>query len=257
MAKLLKEQRQRQILRSLQKNGQVTIPALSEEFSVSEVTIRRDLRDLADKRLLERTHGGAVVAYPTQAEAPVIQRMLTESETKDAIGRAAASLIDDGEAVLIGSGSTTAYVARYLIHREELTVVTNALNVGVELAAAKNVMVVVVGGMLRSSELSLIGHIAEQSLQEVRVDKVIIGIPAISLESGLSNDYMPEVKTDRAIINMASELIVVADHTKLGKTASAYLAPLEIVTTLVTDSGADPNYLAAIQKIGVNVIIAR
>jgi len=115
---------------------------------------------------------------------------------------------------------------------------------------------VVTGGMMRASELSLIGHIAEQSLREVRVDKVIIGIPAISLESGLTNDYLPEVMTDRKIIEMSPHLIVVADHTKFGRVASAYLAPLERVEILVTDSEADPEMVALFEQTGIRVIIA-
>jgi DeoR/GlpR family transcriptional regulator of sugar metabolism len=109
---------------------------------------------------------------------------------------------------------------------------------------------------LRASELSLVGHITELSLQEVRVDKVIIGIPAISLAAGLTNDYLPEVMTDRAIIKMASELILVADHTKFGKVYSAYLAPVEHVTTLVTDSEADREMRARLADMGVCVIVA-
>ena len=109
---------------------------------------------------------------------------------------------------------------------------------------------------MRASELSLVGHITEQSLREVRVDKVMIGIPAISLEAGLTNDFLPEVMTDRTIIEMAPELIVVADHTKFGKVASAYVAPVERVTTLVTDVGADPAFLSRLREMGVRVIVA-
>jgi len=142
------------------------------------------------------------------------------------------------------------------VDRRGLTVVTNALTTATELAGATGVTVVVTGGMMRPSELSLIGHIAEQSLREVRVDKVIIGIPAISLEVGLTNDYLPEVMTDRAIIEMSPQLIVVADHTKFGKVASAYLAPLERVKVLVTDAEADPEAMARLREMGIQVIVA-
>jgi DeoR/GlpR family transcriptional regulator of sugar metabolism len=127
-------------------------------------------------------------------------------------------------------------------------VVTNALNVATELASAQGVTVVVTGGMMRASELSLVGHITEQSLREVRVDKVILGMRAISLEEGMTNDYLPEVMTDRTIIEMARELIVVADHSKFGKVASAYVAPVERITTLVTDASTDPGQLVFLEK---------
>jgi DeoR/GlpR family transcriptional regulator of sugar metabolism len=142
------------------------------------------------------------------------------------------------------------------VDRKNLTVVTNALTVATELAAVPDVTVVVTGGMMRSSELSLVGHITEQALREVRVDKVIIGMRAISLEAGMTNDYLPEVMTDRTIIEMAPELIVVADHTKFGNVASAYVAPVERVTTLVTDAAASPEVLVPLEELGIRILIA-
>jgi DeoR/GlpR family transcriptional regulator of sugar metabolism len=105
--------------------------------------------------------------------------------------------------------------------------------------------------------LSLIGHLTEQALKEVRVDKVIMGIEAISLEAGLTNDYLPDVMTDRSIIGMSPELILVADHTKFSKTTSAYVAPVSRVTTLVTDSGLDPVIVAKLEEMGIRVLLAR
>jgi DeoR/GlpR family transcriptional regulator of sugar metabolism len=256
MQPLLKEQRRRLIIGILRQDQQVTVPQLADYFGVSEVTVRRDLRTLAEEGQLQRAHGGAVIAAPSTPEMPVVQRVSQQREFKEAIGRAAANLINEKESVFIGSGSTTTFVARHLANRQSLTVVTNALNIATELAAAPGVTVVVTGGMMRDSELSLIGHIAQQSLQEVRVDKVVVGIPAISLEAGLTNDYLPEVITDRAVINMAPELILVADHTKFGKVASAYLAPLKSVSTLVTDSRTDRGMLARLEQMGIRIIIA-
>jgi DeoR/GlpR family transcriptional regulator of sugar metabolism len=252
----LKVERQQLILETLRDNRQVTVAELSHRFDVSEVTIRRDLRDLAAQGALQRAHGGAIIATPASSEPPVVQRMAQVQNPKECIGRAAAALVADGESVFIGSGSTTVYVARHLGDRTNLTVVTNALTIATELASAKEVTVVVTGGMMRASELSLVGHIAEQSLREVRVDRVIIGIPAISLEAGMTNDYLPEVMTDRTIIEMAPELVVVADHTKFGKVASAYLAPIERITTLVTDSETDPATLGHLGRMGIRVIVA-
>lgn len=256
MSAPFKEERLRRILEAVRENGQVSVAELAERFDVSEVTIRRDLRELAAQGLIHRAHGGAVQATSAPPEPPVIQRMLQGQSRKESIGRAAAALIADGESIFIGSGSTTAYVARHLVDRKNLTVVTNALNIATELSVAKGVTVVVTGGMMRDSELSLVGHIAEQSLREVRVDKVIMGIRAISLEAGMTNDYLPEVMTDRTIIDMAPELIVVADHTKFGKVASAYVAPVERVTTLVTDTGIDPDTLSRLEEMGIRVIVA-
>jgi DeoR family transcriptional regulator of aga operon len=252
----LKEERQQMILEAVQDSRQVTVTELSHRFGVSEVTIRRDLRELAAQGALRRAHGGAIAAIPAPPEPPVVQRMIQAENCKECIGRAAAALVADGDSVFIGSGSTTAFVAQHLANRTDLTVVTNALTIATELAAADGVTVVVTGGMMRASELSLVGHITEQALREVRVDKVIMGMRAISLQAGMTNDYLPEVMTDRTIIEMASELILVADHTKFGKIASAYVAPVERVTTLVTDLETDPETLTYLRRMGIRVIVA-
>jgi DeoR/GlpR family transcriptional regulator of sugar metabolism len=256
MASLLKVERQQLILAAVKDERQATVAELSRRFDVSEVTIRRDLGELAAQGMLRRAHGGAVVAISAPPEPPVVQRMARAEHCKVCIGRAAAALVVDGDSVFIGSGSTTAHVARHLIDRRNLTVVTNALTIATELASAADVTVVVTGGLMRPSELSLVGHITEQALREVRVDKVILGMRAIGLDAGMTNDYLPEVMTDRTIIGMAPELIVVADHSKFGKVASAYVAPVTRITTLVTDSNIHPRTLAHLQEMGIQVVIA-
>jgi DeoR/GlpR family transcriptional regulator of sugar metabolism len=166
----LKEERQQLILETLRDSRQVTVAELSSRFDVSDVTIRRDLRDLAAQGALQRAHGGAITITPAPPEPPVVQRMSQGQSCKEHIGRAAAALVADGESVFVGSGSTAVYVARGLLNRSDLTVVANALTIATELASAKGVTVVVTGGIVRASELSLVGHIAQRSLREVRVD---------------------------------------------------------------------------------------
>ena len=253
---MLKEERQYLILEKLQRNRQVTVAGLSAALGVSEVTIRRDLREMDAQGKLQRAHGGAIAAEPAPAEPPVVQRRARTKHCKEYIGREAAALVADGESVFVGSGSTTACVARHLVGHKNLTVVTNALSVANELAGAAGVTVVVTGGMMRQSELSLVGHIAEQSLREVRVDKVIMGMQAISLEAGMTNDYLPEVMTDRTILEMAPDLIVVADHTKFGKVASAFIAPIDRITTLITDSEVPAEWVSDLEEVGIRVIVA-
>jgi DeoR/GlpR family transcriptional regulator of sugar metabolism len=113
------------------------------------------------------------------------------------------------------------------------------------------------GGMLRPTELSMIGHITQQALREVRVDKVFLGIRGIDLEAGLTNDYMPEILTDRAILDMGAQVILVADHTKLGRIASAFVAPIDHISTLVTDENANQDILESIHRMGIEVIVAK
>ena len=252
----LKEERHRLILEVIEADGRVTVADLSRRLDVSEVTVRRDLQTLAAQGLLRRAHGGALLPPPAAPEPPVLQRVSQTPTYKAQIGRAAADLVPEGSSVFIGSGTTTAQVARHLSGRKNLTVITNAINVAIEFAASEGVTVVMTGGMLRASELSLIGHLAELALREVRVDRAIVGMQAISLEGGMTNDYWPEVVTDRTVIEMAPEVIVVADHTKFGRVASAFIAPVTRVTTVVTDSECDPEVLAGLRALGIRTIVA-
>ena len=256
MSGIIKEERVQRILRVIQKNGHALATDLAREFGVSENTIRRDLGELAERGFVRRAHGGAVRSTSEVSGPSILQRLVQERECKEAIAKTAAALVKDGESIFIGSGSTASYIARHLTNHKHLTVVTNALNVGSELATAPNIIVVVLGGMMRHEELSLIGHIAEQSLREVTFDKVIIGIPAVDLKAGLTNDYLPEVITDRTILSHGREVILVADHTKCGMVAAAFVAPLNRVNTFITDSQTAPDFLDAVQKQGVKVIVA-
>jgi DeoR/GlpR family transcriptional regulator of sugar metabolism len=257
MESLLKEERRQQILEALQENNRVTVPELSQRFGTSDVTIRRDLADLAAEGKLQRTHRGALKVVPAPPEPPVVQRLSLEQTEKEQIGRAAAALVEEGDSIFIGSGSTTSAFARCLTGFHRLTVVTNALNIAVELAGVSvDWTIIVTGGVVRAAELSLLGHLAEQSLPEVRVSKVFMGMQAISLEGGLTSDNMPEVTTTRRIFDMASELIVLAAHTKLGKTAAAYIAPLTRMVILVTDNKADPEIVQQLRNQQIRVILA-
>ena len=256
MRRWLKEERQRDILEMLQTQKKVTVPELSQYYETSEVTIRRDLHDLATTGKLQRTHRGAIKALPAQPEPPVIHRMSQDTVNKQRIALAAAEMIIDGELIFLGSGSTTMLLSRELATRSmHLTVVTNALNIASELASAEDIItVVVIGGVLRGSELSLLGHIGELALQEVRVDKVFMGAQALSLEGGWSTDHMPEVATTRRIIEMTPQLIILADHTKLDLRAAAFIIPFKRITTLITDNEADPGFTAKAKLMGVHVV---
>ena len=256
MARLMKEERLQRILEVINKDGHAKAGDLAWNFEVSEITIRRDLNELAERGNIRRAHGGAIISNTANGEPPIINRMTQEKEYKKSIARTAASMIRDGESIFLGSGSTVAYIARYLTNHKNLNVVTNAINVSTELATTEDITVVVLGGMMRHKELSLIGHIAEQSLHEVTFDKVIIGIPAIDLKAGLTNDFLPEVMTDRMILDQAREVILVADHTKCGKVASAFVAPLNRVNFFVTDIKTSPDFLEGVRMQGVSVIVA-
>lgn len=255
-AYMMNAERKQAILLLIRERGRATVAELSQHFGVSAATVRRDLDALEDEELILRTHGGAVVAERALPEPPIIQRMKENEEEKKRIGKAAAELIQDGETIFLGSGTTTFEVARNLTGKKNLTVITNAINIVNALVDQPHITVIVTGGLLRHSELSIIGHIAEQTLKELRANKVIMGMRAISVHDGLTSDYLPEIMTDRAIMRSAPEVILVADHSKLEKVSTVLVAPITAVHKIVTDAAAPASIVTELRRLGIEVILA-
>ncbi len=249
-------ERQRQILSLVARHGRLSVAEIVERFSISQATARRDLESLASQGKVQRVHGGVLTIEQAPPELPILDREGEQADEKARIGRAAANLIADQETVFLGSGTTVLEVAQALRDRRKLTVITNSLPILNMLAGSKEITIISTGGMLRVSELSFIGHITEQALAEVRADKVVMGTRGVSLEHGLTNDYMQETLTDRAILKIGREVIIVADRSKVNRVSPALLAPLKSVNTFVTDSQADKKFIQALKKRGIRVIIA-
>lgn len=247
-------ERQEQILTRLKKQGRLSVAEIVELFSISEATARRDLETLASEGKLQRVHGGALALHQAPPEPPILQRESWQKDEKQRIGQAAASLIQDGETIFLGSGTTVLEVARNLTTRKNLTVITNSLPVMNMFSGLHGIAVVALGGFLRKSELSFIGHITEQSIRDLRADKVIIGIHAISLEHGLTNDYLEETMTDRAILEMGRKVLLVADHTKFGMVSMSFVSESEKVDTIVTDTQAPSEFIEALRVKNIEII---
>lgn len=247
-------ERQEQLRQFVEQHRRVTVSQICEQFEVSPATARRDLEALAERGEIERFHGGAKAVHQAPPEAPALQRGLEQAEEKKRIGRAAAELVQDGETVFLGSGTTVLEVARNLRGHRHLTVITNSLLVINALADVPDMTVVGLGGILRPSEMSMIGHLTEQALAEVNAHKIIMGIRALDAKHGLSNDYLPETMTDRAILARSGEIILVADHTKCDRVSTAYVAPIDTIHTLVTDSGVSTEFTAALTDQGIRVM---
>ena len=247
--------RQQQILALLMRQGRLSVAEIVEQFSISEATARRDLELLASQDKAQRVHGGVIAIEHAPPELPILERENEQADEKSSIGRAAASLISAKETVFLGSGTTVLEVARNLRERKNLTVITNSLPVLNMLSGVKEITVIALGGILRESELSFIGHITEQALAGLRADKVIIGTRAVSLEHGLTNDYLPETLTDRAIMKTGREVILLADHSKINRVSTTMLAPLTAVHKLVTDQQTPREFISALQALGIDSII--
>lgn len=250
-------ERRQQMVAFIEQNEGATVAELKRRFGVSDATVRRDLIQLSQQGYIERGHGGAVPRRFRRSqglpELPVLERAHLMVKEKRRIGQAAAGHVEDGDVILISGGSTTAEMVPYLGGRRGLTVVTNALNIASLLAPHQNIRTVITGGVVRHSELSMLGALTEDALRNLRVDKLFMGSPAIHVDYGLSADDMTEVQSDRNIMASAREVIVLADHTKFGNIATMRVAPIEQVRRLITDSGTPESTLAALRKEGIEV----
>ena len=249
-------ERQEDILQFIENSRRISIADITQRFNISEATARRDLEFLATQEKIRRVHGGAIALHPTQSELSIYQRMSDQAANKQKIGMAAAELVQDNETVFLGSGTTVLEVARTLVKHRNLAIITNSLLVVNALAEQSTMTIISLGGILRQSEQSMIGHITEDALSELRADKVIMGIHGIDLENGLTNHYLPETMTDRKILQLSKKVIIVADHTKCERTSVSRVAPLSVISTLVTDFDVSPEFVTALTGQGIEVIQA-
>jgi DeoR/GlpR family transcriptional regulator of sugar metabolism len=248
-------ERQHQLLRLIEERRRVTIPQVCEALQVSEATARRDLNALAEEGTIVRIHGGARALHQAPPEPPVMQRAQEQAEEKQRIAAAAAAQVADGDTLFLGSGTTTMEVARLLRNHRSLTVFSNSLLVAAALGGAAGVEVTLLGGTVRASEQSLIGPLTMRGLADLRAVKVIMGIRALHPVEGLTNAYLDESLVDRALLQAASQVILVADHTKCGRVSTVFVAPLAMVDLLVTDTGAPEPFVAALRQQGLRVLM--
>ncbi|QKZ19214.1 DeoR/GlpR family DNA-binding transcription regulator [Streptomyces chartreusis] len=228
-------ERRQLILEMVRANGAVSLRELARVVQTSEVTVRRDVRALEAEGLLDRRHGGAVLPGGFTRESGFPQKSHLATAEKTAIADLAANFVEEGEAIVVGAGTTTQELARRLARVPGLTVVTNSLLVAQALAHANRVEVVMTGGTLRGSNYALVGSGAEQSLQGLRVSRAFLSGSGLTAERGLSTSNMLSASVDRALVQAAAEVVVLADHTKLGTDTMFQTVPTDVITRLVTD----------------------
>ena len=250
----LKAERQNRIRKLVEQQGRVMVVELSQQFDVSEATIRRDLEEMDNLGWIQRTHGGALRVGRAAKEPPMFQRIEENRLEKQRIGQAAAKLVNDGDTIFLGSGTTVLEIARHLPQDIHLTVITNSLPIVNELASHPNIEMIVIGGMLRQTELSMVGHIAEQATREFRADKVFMGMRAIDARHGFTNDFLPETMTDRAILSIAPQVIVVADHRKFGRVSSVLVGPVTLAQIIITDNSISDEIVDELSEIGIELM---
>lgn len=253
---MLAVERRRLIAESLRSRGVVSVAQMAELLGTTEITVRRDLRAMAKDGQLVRAHGGAVLPAVTGHEPSYSEKARQAAAEKASIARLAVEMIRPGDSILLGPGTTTLALARLLVDFPELTVVTNSLLVAQALMGATRVEVILTGGTLRRSIHALVGPAAEESVRALRASQAFISGNGFTAERGLSTPSPLVAATDRAFASAAKQVVVLADHTKIGQDTMCQTVAAERVHILITDSAADPAELAAIRLAGVDVRVA-
>jgi len=249
---MLTEHRRQVILERIHSRKAVKTSELSETFSVSPMTIRNDLNALAEQGQLMRVHGGAVVQQLT-TEPSYNDKADINRREKEAIGRQAATLVEEGMAVFIGNGTTTIEVIRHLPQDKHFTVFTNALNHAFEVSQIPRAEVFVVGGHLREVSLAMVGRLAHQALKGIYFDLCFLGVNGISAGRGLTIPSLEEAETAAEVIDRSQRNIIVADHTKFSIVAHGKIADITDIDVIITDSGLDPRQLNSVSNLDVEI----
>ena len=248
--------RQKKILENVRKNKQVRVNDLASQFDVSKVTIRSDLDYLATQGLVQRTHGGAMLGGAMRRESPLEITSRENEAVKRRIGAFAASLVKDGDTIIIDVGSTTTELARALsASLQDVVVITNALNIALLLEDHPGVTVIVTGGTLRALQHSLVDPFASRLFEDINVDKAFLGCNGVDAERGFSNANLHEAEVKRAMVRAASRVSFLADHSKLGVRSTARIADVTVAERLITDSAASEEALSALQTVGLHIDI--
>jgi DeoR family transcriptional regulator, galactitol utilization operon repressor len=245
-------EREQEIVSLLTEDSALSVTDISKRLDVSTVTIRNDLSSLADKGIVVRTHGGAFPAF----HASILERQRDKVKIKERIARRASELIQSGDTVMIEAGTTTAQVARFLLGKRDVHVVTNSTLVIPFARINPGIHLTVVGGEFRSATESVVGPVALRDLEEFHVRTAFIGTDGFSIDGGLTTHLIEGAEIVRKMSAQADTTVLVADSSKLGKVGFARVVPLSSVTVLVTDDGLPLSVRKEIEALGVQVTIA-
>ncbi|HHT73402.1 MAG TPA: DeoR/GlpR transcriptional regulator [Firmicutes bacterium] len=253
---MLPRERQFRILELVNQRLSCSVNELSEELSVSVDTIRRDLKQLESKQMIQRTHGGAMRRPGVLLDPTVDQRTNIMLDEKRAIGAKAASLVADNEAIFIDAGTTTWQMAKQLT-ANDVIVITNAVNILQTVIANPRIdTIIVTGGQFRQGIYSLVGPETEEQLQRYRVDKLFLGVSGVSLDFGLTCPNRIEAQVKMKMIEAARQVILLVDHSKFDKVSLVSIAPVSRVDLIITDWNIRPELQRSLESAGVRVLVA-
>ncbi len=250
------ESRRALIRKLVASRGECSVEQLAAELGVSGMTVRRDLQALCEDGRLIRTHGGATLGERATFEFAFLDRVNKNQEAKTAIARAAVQLVGDARSVMLDGSTTTLAVARQLRGRSGLTVITTSLPAAAQLQHEPGIDVLLPGGYIRSASPDLTGSLAESNLELLRAEIAFLGADAVD---DRGNVFTNPPDNSAVLLKMAASaqrVYVVADHTKLGKTALRRFGQLTQWAGLITDEACDPDFVDQLQQLGIGVIVA-
>ncbi|WP_423185090.1 DeoR/GlpR family DNA-binding transcription regulator [Arthrobacter sp. NyZ413] len=250
------QERHQAIVDRARADGRVDVTTLANELDVTPETVRRDLTQLERRGLLRRVHGGAIPLERLGFEPGVDTRQGLLSAEKEAIARSALAELPDGGAIILDAGTTTYRLAEILPADRELGVVTHSLPIATLLAGRPNITLHLVGGTIRGTTLAAVGAWAERSLADVRADVAFLGANGLTVEDGLTTPDMAEAVVKRALVQAGKRVVVLADHTKIGRTGLGLVAPITSIDTLITDTGLNSALAEELETAGVHVVRA-
>lgn len=252
----LQEQRRATILKLIEDRGSVTVVDLAERLAVSMMTIRRDLMDLEKEGSVRRVHGGAVSVRGRSYEPLYTMRAGMMQTEKERIGRAAASMVAEGDSIALDIGTTTLEVARALVGRRNLTVLTPSLHIANLFLNQPEIRVILTGGIMRTVEGSLIGELARHAFRRLHVDRLFLAVACLDASYGLSEYNWDDALIKQAMIESAKEVIVVADSAKFNKVAFAHVADFRQIHKVITDRRPSNEIMEQLNAANVSVILA-
>lgn len=253
---IMAEERRTQILQTVRSAGRVKVNELAIRFNTSAVTIRNDLNDLHQRGLVTRSHGGAVLSDTILRESPVNERLKVYSEEKRRIGAMAATLINDGEIIILDSGTTTLEIARQIKMKHGLQIITNGVNIAAELLDARDVQVFIAGGTVRGESASISGHFTEEMFDQFSADKLFLSGAGCDLDFGVSGANLEETMVNRAMLRISREIILVADASKFSKRSMSRIAPFAEIDTVISDTSLSEEIQSKLREHGCNLILA-
>jgi DeoR family transcriptional regulator of aga operon len=252
---MMAEERRTQILQTVRSAGRVKVNELASRFSTSAVTIRNDLNELHQRGLVLRSHGGAVLPDTILRESPVHERLKTHSDEKRRIGAMAATLINDGETIILDSGTTTLEIARQIKKKQGLQIITNGVNIAAELLDARGAEVFIVGGTVRGESASISGRFTEEMFDQFSADKLFLSGAGCDLDFGVSGANLEETMVNRAMLRISREIILVADASKFSKRSMTRIALFSEIDTVISDTSLDQEIQEKLRLLGCNLIL--